>query len=231
VQLTNKSGFDFGQPLRILARNDVATQEDDLATEYQYAASAAPTPIFGLVASEAKRALLADDATSGDFLAYNEKNYDGLPLGQSTAGNPTRVAQYDGPSPVAARPATLRIATRYEYLDSLCPGHISKTTDPAGFSTQTTFDATCGFALQTENALGHQSQTRYYGVPNPATPLPRVIGAYGTFVFNGRYGQVAQSIDANQAHSLSTYDEWGRALAVWSPLDRSDRPGVRFEYA
>src|SRR5207244_1874061 len=26
------------------------------------------------------------------------------------------------------------------------------------------------------------------------------------------------------------YDSWGRLLATWSPLDREDRPGLKFEY-
>jgi len=229
--MTNLSRSDFGQPLRILSRNDSAKSDDDLVTEYQYAAPGTASPIFRLAASEAKRALLPDGITSGEFLAYSEELYDGLPFGQSAAGNLTRHGQYDGPAPVASKPGNLRAATRSDYGNNLCPGRPTTVTDAAGFSTRTIYDDTCTFTVLTENASGHRSSAQYYGIHNPATPMPLIVGAYGQFRFNGRYGQVAQAIDPNRARTLTTYDEWGRTLAVWSPLDRNDRPGVRYEYA
>src|SRR5262249_27879032 len=60
--------------------------------------------------------------------------------------------------------------------------------------------------------------------------VPR-SGAYGTFSLKGRYGVIAETVDANDGRTLSTYDEWGRSVAVWGPLDRVDRPRLQYRYA
>jgi peptidoglycan-associated lipoprotein len=232
LQLADRSRHDFGQPLRVLARQDMMTAEDDVVTEYQYAKPVSQVPVLGLVSVETKRALQWNGISSGDFLAYNERTYDGLPLGEASIGNPTSIGQYDGPSPVANKPSPpLRVVTRNEYLDPHCPGRITKVTDPLGFGTTTTFDSTCTFPLEVKNALGHVSRQEYYGVNYSPAGVPFVSGPYGMYPLIGHYGQTSKSIDPNGATTTSTYDEWGRPLATWSPLDRYDRPGIRHAYA
>ena len=101
-----------------------------------------------------------------------------------------------------------------------------------GFATKTTWDETCTFPLTSKNAIGEITRTRYYGVDDKLpTPIEtRRSGALATFNLSGRYGQVAAVIDANAAISVRSYDEWGRSVLVWNPLDRVDRPGLRPEY-
>ena len=229
LQLIDASRADFGQPLRVLNRHDLARDEDDVVAEYTYATSTATAPVLGLVASEASRVLLPD-GTSGPFLGYADHAYDGLPMGQASLGNETSTSVFDGPAEVATRPSpqALRVVTRLAY-DPACPGRVSGQTDPGGFTTETRWDATCAFPVETRNALGHSSSTRYYGVHG--LPASTITGPYGRFDLDGGYGQVAESIDANGAVSRATYDQWGRLVAGWAALDRPDRPSLRFEYA
>jgi Concanavalin A-like lectin/glucanases superfamily/Insecticide toxin TcdB middle/N-terminal region len=62
---TNVCPPDFGQPLIVRNRNDMAVANDDIAREYRYAtpdpnvSSSTYSPIFGLVSSEAARILLS----------------------------------------------------------------------------------------------------------------------------------------------------------------------------
>ena len=230
LQLANPAGSDFGQALRVLDRNDMARDDDDVATEYQYAspASAAQPAVLGLVANKAQRVLLPN-GTSGNYLSYTQHTYDNLAAGLAANGNETAIAQFDGPAETTSAPTAqqLRVVTRTSY-DPNCPGDIAKVTDPAGFSTTTTWDRTCAFPLEVQNALGETSSTHYYGV-NTA-PAAHISGPYGSYILDGRYGQLAESVDANGAITRTAYDEWGRPVAVWAPLDRRDRPGKRFEY-
>ena len=102
-------------------------------------------------------------------------------------------------------------------------------TDPEGGQTSTTWDPTCAFVTASTNALGHTSRNSYYGVNAATWRSPR--GPFGIFELKGRFGQLAESVDANGAVTRQGYDEWGRLTTTFSPLDRADRPGERFEYA
>src|SRR5262249_17959700 len=130
----------------------------------------------------------------------------------------TRLALFDGTAQ-NTQPTTLRVVTSKRYEDPNCPGRATKVIDPANTETEITADATCAFTLTEKNALGHVSGKEYYGV--------NVLPGPG---MRGRYGAVAQVTDVNGATMRTTYDVWGRPLAVWSALDRRDRPGLRFEY-
>jgi RHS repeat-associated protein len=231
LQLDDVTRSDFGQAQRILDRNDLATNEDDLVTEYQYAWSNAEPPVLGLVSSEAKRGLKADDS-SGLFLSYGERLYDGLPFNVASAGNQTRASQFDGLAQ-AFTPTTLNVVTKMSY-DPNCPGQVSVSTDAKGFETKKIWDDTCTFTLENQNALGHTTLSNYYGVSKGGTILLQpgnLTGPYGSFALQGHYGQSGEFVDPNGARRLTTYDDWGRTLAVWAPLDREDRPGLKFEYA
>jgi len=218
LQLTNRAAPDFGQPLRVLSRNDLASADDDLVKEFRYAAPVGTSVLRAVVSSEAQREL-NPDGTSGKFLTYSTTEYDRLPLGQVSAGNETRRAQFDGTAQ-STQPTSLRVVTGKRYEDPSCPGHVTTVIDPSGATTTATADATCTFTVKEENALGHVSRIDYYGV----TPAP-------TQGMNGHYGAVAQKTDVNGATTRTTYDVWGRPIAVWSALDRRDRPGVRLEYS
>jgi YD repeat-containing protein len=229
TQLSDQTRADFGMTLRELERHDMARNDDDLATEYEYArpSSAAGPRVLGLVATEAKRVLLADGETSGNYLEFTRHEYDGLAAGLVSHGNETSTARFDGPSEVTQPPQPLRVRTLRSY-DPACPGLVKTVTDPAGFETTTAWDASCTFPLQTRNALGHVVETHYYGV-NPISATS-ISGPTATYSLHGHYGQVEQSVDSNGAATTSTYDEWGRTSAVWKPLARSDRPSQRFFY-
>src|SRR4029450_4775025 len=115
--------------------------------------------------------------------------------------------------------------------DPNCPGRPAAVTDPLGGITRTTWDASCTFALSVANPVGHLARTQYFGVIDALPPVAgRLTGPYGDYVLAGRYGQTARSIDVNGAATLTTYDEWGRQAATWSPLDRADRAGTTIEY-
>jgi RHS repeat-associated protein len=231
LQLTDQSRADFGQPLRVLSRGDIATSADDVVTEYEYASPVSPSRAFGNTSSEASR-LLQSDGSSGNFLSYTQRFYDGLPYGQVSAGSLTQTAQFNGAEETANRPTDLPVVSKTEYGDATCPGRATRSIDPNQFATETFWDGTCTFAVQVKNALGHSSYTKYYGLNYLVNqPTPTISGPYGSFTLSGRYGQVGESIDANGASTRTTYDEWGRPIAVWAPLDRRDRPGRTFEYA
>jgi YD repeat-containing protein len=229
LQLANSARADFGRPLRVLARNDLVRADDDVVSEYTYASTASSPTVLGLVASEATREL-RPDGTGGAYLGYTQHAYDGLPVGQAARGNETSTAKFDGPATTSAPPAPtqLRVKTTRQY-DPACPGLVAKLTDPDGFTTATRWDPTCTVAVETRNALGHVSRTRYYGINGP--PPQAFTGPYGTFPLQGHYGQTAESIDPNGGVTRTTYDEWGRPVASWLPLDRRDRPHTRFDYA
>ncbi len=230
LQLTDLTRSDFGQPLRTVARNDLATTDDDLATEYQYAWSTAQPPIAGLVSTEAKRELMPDNS-SGLFLSYKERFYDGLPLNVASAGNQTSVSEFDG-SPQAYSPSALNVVTRAAF-DPDCPGKVRVLTDPNNFDTTISWDDTCTFSLEADNPLGHKALTNYYGVRKNGTPLFSTgtrTGLHGSFDLQGHYGQSGESVDANGATTLTTYDQWGRKAAMWAPLDRAEHPKLNLEY-
>jgi RHS repeat-associated protein len=231
LQLADQTRADFGQPLRLLSRNDMARTDDDVVTENEYASPTASHHVLGLIATEAKRALRPDGQNAGVYLGFTQHTYDNLAPGLASNGNETGVARYDGPAETQQRPSAqqLHVKTRAVY-DSYCPGDVVEAIDPAGFSTKTSWDnKTCTFPMEVRNALGHVSRTRYYGVyPLPNTA--RVSGPYGTFALRGHYGQIAESVGPNGGVTRTTYDEWGRPLAVWSPLDRSDRPKTQYAY-
>jgi RHS repeat-associated protein len=232
AQLADATQPDFGQIVRTINRNDLSTPDDDVITEFTYAAPTAGSNLRGAVSSEAMRAVAADGQSSGAWYKYLERRYDGHALGAVSAGNVTELAQYDGPSGVSAKPGpnALNVRTRTQY-DAACPGRVHVTTDPDGFTSTTYWDATCAFLTDTVNALGHVAHSTFYGVNyTPATASP-IQGPFGSWLLRGRFGQLAQTIDANGGVTLNTYDEWSRPVAVWGPLDRSDRPGQRFEYA
>ena len=226
--------IEFGQPLTIFDRNDMSTTTDDVATVFKYAApdpaANVKSPIFGVVASEAKQVLQAD-GTLGAFLSYIEHTYDGRPFQLVSAGNETRQASFDGLAQVQQpNSAALHVTTATTY-DSNCPGRVATVTDPLGKVTTTSWDATCTFALSVTNALNQTSRTKYYGVDDPLFPqiAPR-SGPYGIFALQGHYGALAAEVDANNALTVSSYDDWGRLVAAWSPLDRVDRPKVQMAY-
>jgi RHS repeat-associated protein len=217
LQLTNVTAPDFGQPLRVLSRNDLARGDDDVVKEFRYAQPVGASSIRGVVSSEAQREL-KPDGTSGTFLTFRTIEYDGLPFGQVFAANETRSSQFDG-MPQSTQPTSLRVITRKRYEDLNCPGVVTRTIDPLGAVSERTLDETCAFSVQEKNALGHVSRKEYYGINFPPARGMR-----------GHYGEVAQITDANGASTLTTYDAWGRPTDVWGPLDRRDRPGLRFEY-
>jgi RHS repeat-associated protein len=220
---------DFGQALRVLERHDLATSDDDIVTEYQYAQPVGAGTIRGAVAQAAVRVLAPDGKTSGNYLNFSQTGYDGLPIGQIGEGNVTSSAQFAGPAETAVAPTKLDVITRTEYTNPLCPGKQTKIIDPEGGLTTTKWnDSTCAFVVSSTNALGHVISHAYYGVNAAAWSSPR--GPFGILEPKGTYGQLAESIDANGAVTRQGYDEWGRLTTKFSPLDRADRPGLRFEY-
>ena len=186
---------EFGHPHIVMSRNDLATQDDDIATQYEYAmrdtgASTASSPIYGLVSSIAKW-VPNSNGSPGQYLSFRMHWYDGLAFGTVSHGNETQVRQFDG-MPQAQQPTTneLIVKTTTAY-DTSCPGRVAASTDPMDVVTTTNWDLTCTFPLGVTNGLGLVSRTRYYGVEDDL-PLPLEIsrsGPYGTFVLNGRYGQ------------------------------------------
>ncbi len=225
---------DFGQARTVWNRNDLAVAGDDVGSDYEYAQTqtgAAGSQIYGLISTEANWAP-RPDGSPAEYLSFSAHWYDGQTNGLATIGNETKLARFDGlaqlPRPT---PGSLQVTKQTSY-DTSCPGRVSETVDPLGFSTRTTWDETCTFPLTVTNAAGHVSRTRYYGVSDSlSAPLGGTrTGPFGTFVLAGHYGQTAATIDPNDAATVSTYDEWGRPLATWSPLDRPDRPGIRSAY-
>lgn len=221
---------DFGQPLQALKRFDLSTQDDDVAEKYEYArpATAARLRIRGVVAAESSHPL--DGTRLGEYLRYTEHRYDGLPLGEVAAGNETERSQYAG-MPQMARPtlAQLTVRTRTEYSAG-CPGRPVTVIDPRDSRTITTWDERCAVQMSVTNALGHSLRTVYYGIDASTWLSATVPASFGSYQLRGRYGQVAVTIDPNDAGTTMTHDPWGRVSAVWSPLDRRDRPGLRLEY-
>src|SRR5262249_19687985 len=188
---------DFGQVRHTYNRNDMSTVADDVASEFEYAAPASPSSMLGLVSTEARRVLLPDGSL-GSYLSYAEHRYDGLPVGQVTLGNDTETAQFDAAAPSSTRPvgALLGVKTASTY-STQCPGRKATVTDPTGAVATTEWDSTCSFLVAMQNAAGHTTRTSYYGVDGftPST-VPR-SGAYGTFSLKGRYGVIAETVDAN----------------------------------
>ena len=126
--------IEFGQPLTIFDRNDMSTTADDVATVFKYAgpdpAANVKSPIFGMVASEAKQ-VLQPDGTLGAFLSYTEHTYDGRPFQLVTTGNETRQASFDGlPQLQQPTSAALHVTTATTY-DSNCPGRVCNRHRPA----------------------------------------------------------------------------------------------------
>jgi YD repeat-containing protein len=231
---------DFGQPRLKRHYNDLADDTDDVVSELKYAEPDAQSsnpraaPVRGLVKTEAVW-VPKSDGTPREFLSFTAHEYDGRPHGHAMAGNETLRAQFDG-FPRAQEPAVagLRVQSKTAY-DPDCPGRVASVTEPLDATTHTTWDKSCAFRLAVTNPVGHIARTQYYGVIDPNDPMPQVTGKregpYGTWPLTGRYGQVARTIDANGAASLTTHDEWGRISASWAPLDRADRPPTQVEYA
>lgn len=219
---------DFGQPLRVLERQDLATPDDDVVTEYTYASPIGPKRILGAVSTKTQRVLAPDGVTAGNYLGYAEYAYDARPVGQVAAGNPSSIAQFDGAPEVQVKPSQLDVVTRVEYSNTSCPGKPTKTVDAEGFATLTEWDGTCTFVLSARNALGHTTVNHYYGVDGFS--LPASSGPYGAFRRTGKFGQVAEGVDSNGAVTTFGYDEWGRQLVKWEPLDRDDRPSQKHQY-
>jgi RHS repeat-associated protein len=213
---------DFGQPLRVLERHDLATSADDVVSEFTYAKPpAGPQRVLGAVATAAQRVLGPDGVTAGKYLSYTEHSYDGLPLGQVANGNPTQIVQFDGSAEVSTKPASLNVVNSVDYGNTACPGRPTKTVDPEGFQTLTEWDSTCSFELSKTNALGQVANNYYYGLPGS---IPNPIPGFSTYRLTGRYGQLAESIDVNGAVVRYGYDEWAREAFRILPLDRQVRP-------
>ena len=220
--------IEFGQPLTIFNRNDMSTTADDVATVFKYAgpdpAANVKSPIFGMVASEAKQ-VLQPDGTLGAFTELHRAHLrrPAVPTRHRRERDTAGLIRYRLPQLQQPTSAALHVTTATTY-DSNCPGRVATVTDPLGKVTTTSWDATCTFALSVTNALNQTSRTKYYGVDDPLFPqiAPR-SGPYGIFALQGHYGALAAKIDANKALTVSSYDDWGRLVAAWSPLDRVDR--------
>jgi RHS repeat-associated protein len=225
----NVSKDDFGQRLRVLERFDLATPDDDVVTEYTYASPSGTRRVQGAISTETQRVLGSNGVTPGHYLGYAEYAYDALAVGAVAAGNPSRIARFDGASEVPTKPAQANVVTQLEYTNPNCPGKTTRSVDPEGFVTSNEWDATCTFVLSTSNALGHRTSNHYYGVD--VSNQPTIGGPYGSFDRAGKFGQPALGIDANGAATTYGYDEWGRLLVAWMPLDRGVRPSRRNEFS
>ncbi|MFA5060642.1 MAG: LamG-like jellyroll fold domain-containing protein [Candidatus Omnitrophota bacterium] len=161
-----------------------------------------------------KRAVVKDNNNTiihqSWFYYDNNENFESLPaIGLLTkktdwaGGN-----DFDGPT------------ARYSY-DAF--GNILTTQNPAGNISTVTYDALYHlFPLTSENSLGHQAVSEYYGVNGVA--LNSGDG------FRGLWGQVKSSTDPNNQQGRKTYDVFGRPVATVSPLDQIDFPTSSVEY-
>ena len=108
--------FDFGQKNIVYTRNDIATADDDIATEFHYAApktgvGATRSGVLGLVSNVATW-IPKEDGTPAEYLNASAHWYDGQAFGYATDGNETRVSQFDGLAQGQAPPlASLHIST------------------------------------------------------------------------------------------------------------------------
>ncbi len=141
-----------------------------------------------------------DDIAQGFEVAATNFYYDGTgscntPSGSAmpSKGNLTRVVQslFGGTSP--------ETGMTYDVY-----GNLTCIRDARGNMTTLTHDASQTFATTATNALGHQTNTTYYGVD-------------GVAMNNGLYGQVKTVTDPNNATTTTRYDVFGRRTQVIQP--------------
>ncbi len=102
-------------------------------------------------------------------------------------------------------------------------GNIITSTNANNQTTTTSYDSTCHlFPVLTVNALGHQTNTQYYGVEG-------VLWDDGQGL-HGLWGQAKSTTDPNGVTGYTTYDVFGRVEKDISALDSIDFPTVSYIY-
>ncbi len=111
------------------------------------------------------------------------------------------------------------VESRHEY-DGY--GNVINTYDAKGNKNVMFYDTTYHiFPLKNENALGHVSQSEYYGVNGVA------LSGGG---YHGLFGQVKSVTDANSQTSMKVYDIFGRPTKAIGPLDTLAYPSSEMIY-
>ncbi len=99
--------------------------------------------------------------------------------------------------------------------------------DENGNHTTTYYDAWFhAYPVCVEDALGHRSQTYYYGVPGETT----CASGSGLASHGGQFGQVEHTVDANGAVNTYVYDDLGRPLTVTVAPDTPAIPTKSYAY-
>ncbi len=115
---------------------------------------------------------------------------------------------------------TVHPTVRYVY-DSY--GNVVETIDPNNNSASVSYDSTYHmFPLSAANALGHEVVNEYYGINGVA--LDSGDG------YRGLWGQLKSTTDPNNQKGKRSYDIFGRAVAMVSPLDSISFPTTTTEY-